>query len=101
MFHSLLKPDLLEMLAAGDSVELGEFCNALHPAVIAEIIDELSDEEIWRVLGNCNVTREVEILEYLPVKRQAELVQSLDREKLSSLMHEMAPDDQVDLLFEE
>lgn len=98
MFHSLLKPDLLEMLAEGDAVGLGEFCNALHPAVIAEIIDELSDEEIWRVLGNCNVTREVEILEYLPVKRQAELVQSLDREKLSSLMHEMAPDDQVDLL---
>lgn len=98
MFHSLLKPDLLEMLAAGDTVELGEFCNALHPAVIAEIINELSDEEIWKVLDNSAVTRQVEILEYLPVRRQAELVQSLDREKLSSLMREMAPDDQVDLL---
>ncbi len=98
MFHSLLKPDLLEMLSEGDCHGLGEFCNALHPAVVAEILVELSNEEIWKVLENCNVSREVEILEYLPVKRQAELVESLDREKLSSLMHEMAPDDQVDLL---
>lgn len=98
MFHSLLKPDLLEMLEEGDALGLSEFCHALHPAVIAEIIVELSNEEIWQVLGNCPVAREVEILEYLPVKRQVELVQSLDREKLSTLMHEMAPDDQVDLL---
>ena len=37
MFHSLLKPDLLEMLSEGDCHGLGEFCNALHPAVVAEI----------------------------------------------------------------
>ena len=98
MFHSLLKPDLLEMLLEGDAIGLGEFCSALHPAVVAEILEELTNEEIWKVLNNCHVTRQVEILEYLPVRRQAELVQSLDREKLSSLMHEMASDDQVDLL---
>lgn len=98
LFHSLLKPDLVEMLREGDALGLAEFCKALHPAVTAQVLDEFKDAEIWQVLDNCSLHRQVEILEYLPVSRQAELVQSLDRDRLSGLLQDMAPDDRVDLL---
>ena len=47
MYNPLLLPDVREMLDSGDDVGLIEFCNALHPGVVAEVIEGLSNEEIW------------------------------------------------------
>ena len=97
-FDSLLLPDLKEMLADNDPVGLAEFCDALHPAVTAEVLEGLSNEDIWRVLGNCSLQRQVEIFEFIGLQRQAELVASVDRERLSNLLQEMSADNRVDLL---
>jgi magnesium transporter len=98
MYNSLLLPDLREMLEQNDTRGLAEFCDALHSAVAAEVLEGLSKEDVWRVLSNCRLDRQVEIIEFMSLHRQAELVGCLDRERLSNLLQVMSPDDAVDLL---
>ncbi len=96
--YQLLLPDLRLMLAENDEQGMKEFCEALFPAVSAEILTELTPEEAWKVLSRCSLPRLVEIFEYFTLPFQVELVDLMDRDRLSRLLEEMAPDDRVDLL---
>ncbi|MEX0702163.1 MAG: magnesium transporter [Planctomycetales bacterium] len=98
VYHQLLLPDLKQMLAEDDKAGLAEFCNALYPPVAAEVLEGLPAEDVWRVLENCSLSRQVEIFEFLSLAEQVELVDKLDRKRLSRLVEEMSPDDRVDLL---
>lgn len=97
-YRSLLLPDLRMTLDAGDADGLREFCDALYPAVAAEVLDELSAAEIWTVISTCTPERQAEILGFLEDHRQVELINVAPRKELSQLIEEMAPDDRVDLL---
>lgn len=98
MYNPLLLPDLRQMLEEDDAQGLAEFCMALHPAVTAEVLEGLEADDIWRVLSNCNLERQVEIIEFMDLPQQAELVTKLDRGRLSKLLEVMSPDDRADLL---
>jgi magnesium transporter len=97
-YNPLLLPDLRLMLQEDDGAELSEFCNALHPAVAAEVLEGLETAEIWRVLSHTDLSRQVEIFEFMSLSEQMALVEDIDRERLSRLVEEMAPDNRVDLL---
>ena len=99
MIPSLIGPDLRLMLEEDDADGLRAFCEELHPAATAEVLAELDDEIVWRVLSNCRLPRQVEIFEFLSVHRQAELVDAIGKERLSKLVEEMSPDDRADLLL--
>ena len=98
MMNSLIGPDLRLMLEEGDADGLRAFCEELHPAATAEVLADLDDEVVWRVLSHCPLPRQVEIFEFLSVHRQVELVDAIGRERLSKLVEEMSPDDRADLL---
>jgi len=98
MYDPLLLPELREMLLENDATAMREFCEVFHPAVIAETLEALSNEEIWRVLLQSPLKRQVEIFEYFSLPRQGALVACLDRPHLSALLEVMAADDRVDLL---
>lgn len=98
MYHSLIIPDLREMILEGDTRGLGEFCEALHPAVVAEVVSELSPEDAWNVIQHCDLQRQVELFNYLTLPAQVAIVDIIDRKHLSRLLEEMPPDDRVDLL---
>lgn len=98
LYSSLLKPDLQQMLQEGDVDGLAEFCNALYAGVVAEVIEELDDEAAWNVLTNCGPERQAEILKFLSLPYQIQLVDHIDRTSLSRIIEEMSPDDRVDLL---
>lgn len=103
MYHSLLKPDLREMLTEQDVRGMAEFCDVLHPAVTAEVLEGFEIAELLHVLDSCPLRKQVEILEYLPLAVQVSIVESLDqtdRKRLSRLLEEMSSDDRVDLLSE-
>ncbi|HSG72212.1 MAG TPA: magnesium transporter [Planctomycetaceae bacterium] len=103
MYHSLLKPDLREMLTEQDVRGMAEFCDVLHPAVTAEVLEGFEIAELLQVLDSCPLLKQVEILEYLPLAVQVSIVESLDqtdRKRLSRLLEEMSSDDRVDLLSE-
>ena len=98
MFNPLLLPDLRQMLDEHDAQALSEFCNVLHPATTAEVLEGLDGENIWEVLDHCSLERQVEVFEYLSPARQIEMVDDVDRERLSKLVEHMSADDRVDLL---
>jgi magnesium transporter len=85
-------------LDASDRDGLREFCEALHPAVAAEVLDELTAEEIWNVMSACAPERQAEVLGFLEDHRQVELINVAPRAELSRLIEEMAADDRVDFL---
>lgn len=97
-YRSLLFPDLRMTLDANDVEGLREFCQALHPAVVAEVIDELDPPELWSVLVSCEPVLQAEIFGFLDRRLQIEVVEVADRKTLSKLIEEMAPDDRVDVL---
>ncbi len=98
IYHHLLQPDLRMMLQEDDDLGLHEFCEALYPVVVAEVLDGLPAEEAWRVLKSCSIPRQAEILEFIKPHQQMELVEGIEREHLSQLIEAMSSDDRVDLL---
>ncbi|MFN0050881.1 MAG: magnesium transporter [Planctomycetales bacterium] len=98
MYDPLLLPELREMLLEQDERAMKEFCEVFHAGVVAETLEALPNDEIWRVLLQSPLQRQVEIFEYINLSRQGELVATLDKPHLSALLEVMAPDDRVDLL---
>lgn len=98
MFNSLLLPDLRQMLQEDDAAGLREFCEILHPAAVAEVLQDLGSADVWKVLSHCSLVRQVEIFEHLSLARQVELVDLIGRDRLSKIIEEMSPDDRADLL---
>lgn len=98
MYDPLLLPELREMLLENDTRAMKEFCEVLHPAKAAETLEALSDADVWKVLSCSSLHRQVEVFEFISLPRQRELVASVDRQHLSSLLEVMASDDRADLL---
>jgi len=101
MYHSLLKPDLQQMLGEADRNGMSEFCDVLHPGVCAEVLEGFEAPQILDVLDACQLLKQVEILEFLPLPLQLALVEELernDRKRLTRWLEEMSSDDRVDLL---
>ena len=98
MYNPLLLPDLRQMLEENDVEGLKEFCEALYPGVTAEVLEGLDIADVWRVLSKCSLERQVEIIEFMDLPLQAELVRELDQKQLTRLLEEMSPDDRADLL---
>ena len=53
MYHSLLKPDLQQMLGEADRNGMSEFCDVLHPGVCAEVLEGFEAPQILDVLDAC------------------------------------------------
>jgi magnesium transporter len=98
MYNPLILPDLRVMLQENDAAGLAEFCEALHPAVAAEVLEGLAPADVWRVLSHCGLERQAEVFEFMSLPQQVALVDVIDREHLSRLLEHMAADDRVDLL---
>ena len=95
--NPLLVPELREMLAAGESKALRDFCKSGHPAVIAELISALSSEEAWSVLRHADAPLRSEIFSHLDEDLQVEIVGMLRRDDIARLLTDMSPDDRADL----
>jgi magnesium transporter len=99
-YQSLILPDVQQMLQEEDLAGLAAFCKVVHPAAVAEILEELDDPQIWLILDQAELPLRVEIFEYISLRRQTELVETLDSTRLSNLLEWMSADDRVDLLSE-
>ncbi len=96
--YSLLLPDLQVMLAEHDEQGLKEFCDALIPAVAAEVLEGLEPKQAWEVLSYSPPQLQAEIFSYLSLTAQVAMVDSIEPERLSRIIEEMSADDRVDLL---
>lgn len=98
MPHPLYTPEIREMLEHDDASGLAALCDELHPATVAEAIDEFDAELTWKMLGGTEVRTQASIFEYLPSTRQVELLDNPSRPQVVKLIEKMSHDDRVDLL---
>ena len=70
----------------------------LHPADIADILDDLSIAERKRILDNLDDETVAEALGEADFDTQMEILENLDSERASHILEEMAPDEAADIL---
>ena len=98
MINTLFLPELREMLLNGNSAEMKEFCEALHPAAIADFMAGLTADEAWAVLREASRETRSEIFSFFDEAKQIEIIETQERDSVSVLIEDLAPDDRVDLL---
>lgn len=99
MPHPLFGPEIREMLADSDGVGLKSLCEDLHPATVAEALDDdFSPEQIWDVLSPSDLRTQAAIFEYLPQPVQVSMIEGTARPQVGKLIGKMSHDDRVDLI---
>jgi magnesium transporter len=99
MSHPLFTPELKIMLGEGNAAGLREFCESLHPATVAEALDDpdLTPEQVWEAISPAGIRTQAAVFEYLPPARQVEMAEKA-RPQVGQLISKMSHDDRADLL---
>jgi len=96
-FVNLIEPDAARRLKLRISYErLGR----LHPADIADILEDLSRDEQRSVIEALDHETAAQAISEIPTAMQATLLQSIPPDKASDIIDEMPPDEAADLLQE-
>ncbi|HME00934.1 MAG TPA: CBS domain-containing protein [Terriglobia bacterium] len=72
----------------------------LHPADVADILEELSRDEQKAVIESLDEETAADVISEIPTKMQAALLESIQPEKAADIVEEMAPDEAADVLQE-
>ncbi len=70
----------------------------LHPADIADILEELSHSEQQALIESLDEETAAHALSEIPTKMQADLLESIPPEKAADIVEEMPPDEAADVL---
>jgi magnesium transporter len=98
MPHPLFTPEIRLMLGERNDAGLREFCESLHPATVAEALDdEFTPEQVWEAISHAGIRTQAAVFEYLPPARQVEMIEKA-RPQVGQLLGKMSHDDRVDLL---
>jgi len=89
---------LRAMLVEKDHDGLSSLLDRLHPATTADLYEELTADEAWRLLDFSPLERQAEVFSLLPAGKQVEMVGDVGRDRMSRLLEAMPHDDRVDLL---
>jgi CBS domain-containing protein/sporulation protein YlmC with PRC-barrel domain len=72
----------------------------LHPADIADILEELSRDEQKAVIEGLDEETAAQALSEIPTRMQADLLESIPAQKAADIVEEMPPDEAADVLQE-
>ncbi len=98
MSHPLFGPEMKLILAEHNTAAMRDFCEQLHPATVAEVLDEgFTPEQIWEVLSQADIRTQASVFEYLPPAVQEEMAVKA-RPQMGQLLTKMSHDDRADLL---
>ncbi len=96
-FCDIIEPDPQRRLRLNISHQRLE---TLHPADLADIVEELSPEEREAIFEAIDSEVAAEALSEIEPKMQASILESLETEKAAEIVEEMAPDQAADVLAE-
>ena len=99
--HSADKPSstrISELVRSREWRSLRFLCETLHPADLAEMMETLDCHESLDLLEELQRDDAIAVFEYLPVERQQEMVEGLNRRRMAPLINDMSPDDRADLV---
>jgi magnesium transporter len=94
-FVNLIEPDPLRRVKLRLS---SQKLAALHPADIAEIMEELSPDERQGLIGSLDEETAAEVIAELDKRLQTQVVEKLDPEQAAHIIEEMSPDAAADLM---
>jgi magnesium transporter len=94
-FVNLVEPDPLRRVKLRLS---SQKLAALHPADIAEILEELSPDERQGLIGSLDEETAAEAISELDKRLQTQVVEQLDPEQAAHIIEEMSPDAAADLI---
>ena len=94
-FVNLIEPDPLRRVKLRMS---GEKLAQLHPADLADIMEELSPDERQSIIDSLDEETAAETLAELDKRLQTQVVEKLDPEKAADIIEEMNPDEAADLI---
>jgi len=100
MIGKSIQPEIRALIDARDFTTLKDVFVDWHPADLAELIDDLPQEDqaiIFRLLPR---KLAAETYEYLTHEKQASLLKAMGREQVANILNDMAPDERT-ALFEE
>ena len=96
-YCNIIEPDPMRRLRLNVSTRPLE---EMHPADLADIIEELSPSDREAMLEAIDSEVAAEALSEVDPKMQASILESLDAEKAAEIIEEMAPDEAADILAE-
>jgi len=94
-FVNLIEPDPLRRVKLRMTQEK---LARLHPADLADIMEELSPAERQAIVNSLDEETAAEALAELDARLQAQIVEKMDPEKAADIIEEMDPDEAADLL---
>ena len=94
---NILEPDPQRRLRLNISTTLLE---KMHPADLAEIVEELSPEDREALIESLDPEAAAEALSEVDTDIQVKIIESLDTEKAAEILEEMDPDEAADVLSE-
>src|SRR5215471_1290913 len=98
MPHPLFGPEVRLMLQENDEPGMAAFVENLHPASVAESLDDLPPQDLWRFLRTSPIKQQAFVFEYFKPEQQEELALGAGREEMAKLIEQMSHDDRADLL---
>jgi magnesium transporter len=96
--NPLLVPDLRELILAGETLALREFLADHHPGHVAEIIEDLGNEQGDTALMLLPDRTRAEVMSYVEPERQVRVVEAMPPADAASLLHLMSHDDRAHLV---
>ena len=94
-FVNLVEPDPLRRVKLRLS---SEKLAALHPADLADIMEQLSPDERQGIIASLDEETAAETIAELDKRLQTQVVEKLDTERAADIMEEMNPDEAADLI---
>jgi CBS domain-containing protein len=94
-FVNLIEPDPLRRVKLRMS---SQKLTELHPADLAEIMEELSPAERQGIIDSLPEETAAEAIAELDKRLQTQVVEKLDPEKAADILEEMSPDEAADLI---
>jgi magnesium transporter len=96
-FVNLIEPDPARRVKLRISYDR---LSELHPADIADILEELSRDEQKALVESLDDETAAEVISEIPTEMQAALLESIPSEKAADIVEEMPPDEAADVLQE-
>ena len=100
MIGNLIAPEIAELIRQRDFGQLREILDGFPVAELAEILTDISDDDMAVLLRLLPRDRAAEVFENLSVEQQEKLVHALGTEQVAGILNDMRPDDRTALLEE-
>ena len=100
MLEKLARPEVLELIEAGDRDTLADFLNRWVPPDLAGLIASLDERCQLYVLESLSPALAASTFVYLDVPGQERLLNALPQDRAAAILNDMAPDDRTALLEE-